>query len=242
MVLALAGAVEPGPALRAVSRHFGDWCPPPDEAPQALPAPLPRRGGPYVKTVRDADNQLHLQLSFPAPGYNDPEELTMGLLSRMLDDGPTSRLQRVIREERALVYHIVASHSGYWDTGSFDIATSVKPELFGELLEQLLAVLADVRDHGPSPDELERARLRHLFDLEYDRDSPSAQISRYAWPLLHATVRDEETERAQLAAVRREHLADLAARLFTRERLHAVLVGPVDAAVERQLRKALGSF
>jgi predicted Zn-dependent peptidase len=241
-VLALAGAVQAAPALRSVARAFGDWQPAGDEPPAPLPVPAPRGGGPHVKSVHDADNQLHLQLSFPAPGYNDAEELTMALLARTLDDGPTSRLQRVIREERALVYHIAAGHSGYWDAGSFDIVTSVKPELLDELLGQLLGVLADVRAHGPSQDELERARLRHLFDLEFDGDAPGALIGRYAWPLLYATVRDEGTERALVAALRREELAALAARLLARERVHAVLVGPVDAAVERRLREALAAF
>ncbi|HKI97253.1 MAG TPA: pitrilysin family protein [bacterium] len=243
MVLALAGAVQADAALRSVERHFGDWRPAPAGlATAALAAPSPRGGGPFVKTVHDADNQLHLQLSFPAPGYNDADELAMALLARTLDDGPTSRLQREIREERALVYHIVAAHSGYWDTGAFDVATSVKPELFGELLDELLGVLADVRTHGPTADEVERARLRYLFELEFDRDSPAAGVGRYAWPLLYATVRDEDSERAQIEALSRGQLAALAARLFTADRVHAVLVGPVDADVERRLRDALAAF
>ena len=244
MVLAIAGAVDRAAALKAVRRHFGDWCPAPPEPPPArpVPAPAPRPGGPHLKTVLDLDNQLHLQLSFPAPGYNDADELTMALLARTLDDGPTSRLQRVIREERALVYHIAAGHSGYWDAGSFDIVTSVKPDLFDELLAALLGVLGDVRTRGPSADELERARMRHLFDLEFDRDSPTARIGRHAWPLLYGTVREEDNERAQVAALRRDDLAALAARLFTPERVHAVVVGPVDAELERRLRAALTRF
>lgn len=242
LVLALAGAVEPQAALRSVAQHFGDWQPAPAAPPPALPAPAPGNGGPLAMTVRDADNQLHLQLSFPAPGYNDPDELAMALLARALDDGPTSRLQRVIREERALVYHIAAAYSSYWDTGSFDVVTSVKPELLDELLDELLGVLADVRAHGPTPDELERARLRHLFDLEFDRDAPAARIGRYAWPLLHSTVRDEDTEQAQVAALQRDRLAGLAGRILAAGRLRAVLVGPVDGAVERRLRDALNRF
>jgi predicted Zn-dependent peptidase len=248
MVLALAGAVQPEPALAAVRRHFGPWqpsagLPEPAQGPgQALPAPQAHGGGPHLRTVHDADNQLHLQLSFPAPGYNDPDELAMTLLSRVLDDGPTSRLQRVIREERALVYHIAAGHSVYWDAGAFDVATSVKPEAFAELLDELLRVLADIRDHGPAPEEVERARQRHLFDLEFERDAPSARIARYAWPLMHSTVREEQAERAAVQGIDRDTLAALAARLLTRERLHAVLVGPVEAGMERHLRARLAAF
>ena len=240
MVLALAGAVHPPQALAAARKHFGVWpAGAPGRAPTASAAPVPRSGGPHVTTVHDADNQFHLQLSYPAPGYNEADELAMGLLARTLDDGPTSRLQREIREERALVYHISAGHSTYWDTGAFDVATSVKSDQLDAVLEALPAVLAQVRQQGPTQDEVERARLRHLFDLDFDRDSPSARIARYAWPLLYASVRDEESERAAVQAITREQLAGLAARVLDPARLHVVLVGPVDEALGRRLRKAV---
>lgn len=240
MVLALAGAVQPDAALASVRRHFGDWQPEAGAAPPPAPrAPAPRAGGPHVTTVRDADNQFHLQLSYPAPGYNDEDEVAMGLLARILDDGPTSRLQREIREERALVYHIAAGHSGYWDTGTFDVVTSVRADRLDEVLTALPAVMADVRTRGPTADEVERARLRHLFEMDFDRDSPGARIGRYAWPLLYTTVRDEAAERAEVEALTRDDLAALAARLLHPDRLHAVLVGPVEAGVRDRLMAAL---
>jgi len=65
-------------------------------------------------------------------------------------------------------------------------------------------------DEADPPGGAERARRRHLFDLEFDRDSPTARIGRHAWPLLYGTVREEDNERAQVAALRRDDLAALA--------------------------------
>ncbi len=241
-VLALAGRVEPAAVFAATARAFGAWAATTPAPPAAPGAAASERPGPHVRTVPDADNQFHLQLSFPAPGYNAPQELALSLLARTLDDGPTSRLQRVIREERALVYHISAGYQAYWDTGSFDIATSVKADGLDDLLGQLLPLLAAFRAAGPTVDEVERARLRHLFDLDFDLDAPSAQIGRYAWPLLYSRVRDDATERAEVQALAQPALAALARSLLAPERLHAVLVGPVDAAVEARLRTALAGY
>lgn len=242
MVLGVAGPVEAIAVIEAVTRHFGDWQPggaPPPPPPEAPPV---RADGPRVKIVPDSGNQIHLQLSFPAPHYNDPRELETMLLTRTLDDGPTSRLQRVIREERALVYHIAAAYTAYWDTGSIEIATSIRTEHLMPLVNHLLAELAGFREQGPTADEVERARLRHLFDLEFEQDYLSAQLDRYAWPLLFGKVREPGEERERMAALTQETLRQLAAGVLASERLHLVLTGPLDAASEREVRDAVRRY
>jgi predicted Zn-dependent peptidase len=247
MVLGMVGNVAPEEGFALARRHYGNWQPEggaPSGAGErpAFTKPGGREGGPHLKLVPNPDNQFHFQLGFPAPGYNDREELAVILLARTLDDGPTSRLQRVLREEQALVYHVQAEYSSYWDTGAFEVSTSVTPDRLEPLLRCLLGELADYREHGPSADEVARARLRHLFELEFDRDSLSARMERYVWPHLHATVREEEDERAQLERVTPAHLQELAGRMFRRARAHLVLVGPLEADSEARVRGALEAF
>ncbi len=244
-VLALVGKVGVSEGVALAGEHFGDWPPRGACDPVTLsapPAPPLRASGPHLKLVPDVDNQFHLQLSFPAPGYNDAEELATTLLSRTLDDGPTSRLQRVLREELALVYDIAAGYTPYRDTGALEIATSVKIDRFAELLRILLEELSAFRLRGPSEDEVARARLRHLFDLEFEGDSLEAQVERYSWPLLYAKVRDEAEERMRVRTITRSELHELARRLFVRENLYLVLVGPLDGTVERMVRDAVAQF
>ena len=247
MVLGLAGRLEGEDVIAMVDRHFGDWKPAPGdrgENPAAPPIPAPRSsagipGGPGVKVVPDSGNQFHLQIGLPAPGYNDAAELTAILLTRILDDGPTSRLQRVIREEMALVYHIDAGYSAYWDAGTLDISTSVATGRLELLLKHLFEELSRFRRFGPTEDELERARMRHLYDLDFEGDSLSAQLGRYAWPQLYSTVRGVEEEREGIAAVTLEQLREMAESAVSREHARLALVGPADSGTERSLMDAL---
>ncbi|MDH5752762.1 MAG: insulinase family protein [Deltaproteobacteria bacterium] len=248
IVLALAGRVETGAALEMAQRHLGGWQPEASATERGfLPAPAeqPRSGNPLtpgVNTVPDPDNQFHLQFSWPAFGYNHPGELALGLLLRTLDDGSTSRLQRVIREEQALVYHIHAGNSAYQDTGSVDIATSVRAERLGDLLEELGREIRLFRERGPEQEEVEQARRRYLFDLEFDRDSLSAQVDRHAWPLLYSRPRGEEEERQMISSLGRNELSGMAASLFDPARLHLTVVGPVDDSTPALLAEKLKNF
>lgn len=211
-------------------------------APAAPPAPVPRLNGPHVLAVPDADNQFHLALNFIGPGYNDPDELAMELLVRTLDDGPGSRLQRIIREELALVYHIGSDHFRCWDTGALEITTSVRSEQFPTLLEKLLSVLADFRDEGPTQAELTHAKTRCLFDLEFSRDSLSAHEDRYVWPLMYSRVRSEAEEAAIIQGIQLEHLGELAKKVLQRENLHLVLVGPLEDNTNKLLQKLVENY
>ncbi|HEX7927767.1 MAG TPA: insulinase family protein, partial [bacterium] len=195
--------------------------------------------GPVVKPVTDGDNQFHMQMSFRAPGYNTAEEVPLMVLTRVLDDGPNSLLQRIVREDRALVYGITAGYTGYQDAGHFDIATSVKADRLETVLATLTEVIQGLRDKGPSAAEMDGARLRHRYDLEFGRDSLSTWVDRYAWPLLYSHVRPEAEELDQAGAVQADQMRDLARQLLTRDRMHLAVVGPVDSKTEDVLWKAV---
>ena len=242
MVLALAGALEPQLAMQAVQATFGALPPPTvqDAALPMQPAPPPLNGGPRMQVVEDDDNQVHLHLAYPAPGDNDPAELAIDLLCRVLDDGPTTRLQRIIREDKALVYHIQAGYTAYSDAGQVDIVTSVQPRLLEEVLGEVRDTLGSLLSDGPTQDEVERARMRCLFDLDFEADSLGALVDRHAWPLLHGKVRTVEEERAALHDITREQLHALARELFAPGRLHVVAVGPDAPAIRATLQAVLG--
>ncbi len=241
-ILAVCGNVRPDAVFRAVRRHLGDW-----EYPERAPRrPLLVNGngqaGPVIQTVTDADPQFHVQLSFSAPGYNTPDEVPLMVLGRVLDDGPNSLLQRIVREERALVYGITAGYTGYQDAGQFDIATSVRADRLAHLLETLTEVVHRLRESGPAAGDLEGARLRHRFDLEFGRDSLHTWVDRYAWPLLYSTVRPESQELEEVAAVSAEHVRALAERLLTPGGMHLAVVGPADERTEDVLREAVARW
>lgn len=257
MVLGLCGGIGARQGLELASASFGDWNgaaalatagpasagPAPIEQASAPPAPAGEsRRGPLSRLVHDADNQFHMQLSFPAPAYNTPGEIPLMLITRLLDDGPNTRLQRKIREELALAYHIGAEYTGYWDAGQLDITTSVKAERLEPLLEALLGCLGSFRADGPTQQELEAARQRHRLDLEFSRDSLNARVERHVWPLLYAKPCTLEEELERMEQVSLEEIGQLARQVLSPAGLHLALVGPLDDRVRDIVAQALDSF
>lgn len=230
-VLALAGPVAGEHAEAMARAHFADW---PADGGAAAPVPALRGpgpfGGPRLRTVHDHDSQVRVQLSFPTTGYRHPDEVGLGLLASVLDDGPTTRLQRALREEAALVYSVGCAYTGYVDVGQVDVVTAAPPGRLEAVLDRLLELLREVRRGGVTVGEVEAARRRYRFGLEFGQDSLEAALDRFGWPVLFDAVRSEAAERERIDALDAGELSRLAAGVFAPERLHGVLIGPVGDA------------
>jgi predicted Zn-dependent peptidase len=242
-VLALAGHLDPEPTLAGIERHFAKWQTAPDGVPSLGAPPRTRNGRkPALRLVEDQDNQVRVMLSFPAPGYRSSDEIPVSLLASVLDDGPNSRLQRTVREELALVYYIGCSYQAYADGGQLDISSAVSLDKLEPFLDALFGILADLRDQGVREPELDAAKRRYRFDLEFSRDSLDGLLDRYAWPHLFSQVRTEEEEWNQVNAAGSVGLSKLAAEILAPGRLHVAAVGPVKGDVERILRERLSRY
>jgi len=242
-VLAMAGRLEADVALPILDRTFGTWTGT-DQGPNVLGNPPPGKNGrkPAMRLVEDQDNQVRLMFSFPVSGYLSDEEIPLALLSSILDDGPNSRLQRRIREELALVYYIGCSYQAYADAGQLDISSSVSPDKLDAFLTALFGILAELRSEGVRADELEAAKRRYRFDLDFGRDSLDGLLDRYAWPHLYSRVRSEDEEWERARRVQVPELSGLSMKVLASERLHVAAVGPVRGEVRRLLRKHVDRY
>lgn len=243
MVLGLCGGIAAEQGLEMARACFGDWNGPGALAREAAPAPA-APSCPQLRKhlVHDSDNQFHVQLSFSAPGYNAPEVIPLMLLTRMLDDGPNTRLQQHIREELALAYHVGAEYTGFWDAGQLDISTSVMADRLEPLLDALADCLLRFRDDGLTGQELEAARHRHRLDLEFSRDSLDARVERHVWPLLYSTPMAIEEELERMEQITPEHVHRLAREVLGGPSLRLVLVGPVDDRARELTERLVGRF
>src|SRR5205814_10611068 len=80
------------------------------------------------------------------------------LMSAILGDGMSSRLFQKIREERGLVYGIYSSVEAFLDTGIHEIYAGSSPEHIPEFVELVAAELRELKEHGPTEDELRIAK------------------------------------------------------------------------------------
>ncbi len=191
---------------------------------------------------QDSDSQIELQICFRSCSYNHEDFLTMGLISRIFDDGFTSRLQRVLREERGLVYSVECRATSMSDIGTMDFDVTVRPEKLVEVTKVLLEEIKTFVKEGPTDYEVVHVKKRYMFDLDSELDDPYKQVVRYAFPHLYSEELSVEEERSQIQMISKEKIIDVARKTFVLEALNLILVGPYTHELKRDLEKLIHNY
>jgi zinc protease len=168
MVLVVVGAVDPAQARRVAAAAFGALAGP---APaRAAPAAPPRVNAGRRADIRRAEQQAYLGLAWHTPPVSNEDVFAVDVLTYILGDGPSSRLNQTVREQKGLVSAIEASYVARAQAG----LVSVTAHMEADKLEAAEAAIVDVlrRVHTEGVTEAERnraliaAEASYAFDLE----------------------------------------------------------------------------
>jgi predicted Zn-dependent peptidase len=238
-VITVTGAIDPERALADVERRFEAL---PEGKPPRAETP-PAAGGPrfsYVKHV--ASSQTSIRLGFRAPGEHDPLEPATDVLLRLLDDGMSTRLYHRICDTRGLCYDVSAGYESYRDVGLFDIAADAGHERALDVLTELLGVVRELRDAGPSDDELDKAKTRHRWQLQALLDDPGEIADFFGVGTLSGTSKSLAERRARIDSVTKTDVLRAAERVFCRDGLAAVAVGVLPKRAQNDLARQIALF
>ena len=225
-VVALAGSFSPQ-ILDDLRRRFA-----------VLPAGAPRPLTPvvytpgFVATAKPIE-QNHLTLAFPGLDYNSPRRFALQLLSSILGGGVSSRLFQTVREQQGLCYSVYSYGAGHADTGLFCIYTALNRETETKALATIRQVVDQLRQEGPTDEELSRAREQSKANVMMALDSTQSRMGPAGRSLLFSgEILTPEQIIAAYDAVTRADVIALAQDLFRWDQASLSAVGQVRTAEE----------
>lgn len=205
------------------------------------PAVKPVKYQPSITLKRKAIEQNHMILAFPALSALDSRRYTQLLLSSILGGGVSSRLFQEMREKRGLCYSVYSYVSDYEDVGLLGLYTALGKETEAQALDTLCRVTAQLAEHGPTADELERAREQAKANVLMGLESTQSRMSHMGLSmLLRGRVSDADEITAAYDAITVEQVRTLAQEIFDFSRASLAVVGKVDG--RENYRAALDPF
>jgi zinc protease len=227
-------AKEIAPKLDAL---LANWKGAGSKAPE-LPLPGPTKGRRIILVHRPNSVQTAFYVGNHAFDRVSPDYIPAQVLNRVLGGGPASRLFRNIREARGYTYGISSGFAASRYFNHFSSQTSVRTEVTGDALRELLKEFAAIRNQPVPADELENAKraLVASFALSTENQatalSNATQIKEYGFP---ADYWDTYPEK--IAAVTPADVQRLAQKYVPTDDLVIVAVG--DAT---KIRSVLAEF
>lgn len=194
-----------------------------------------------ITVRRKAIEQNHLILAFPSLSYLDKGRHAMHLLSSILGGGVSSRLFQEVREKRGLCYTVYSYIADHEDTGLLGLYTALSPDTEAEALSTLCRVAADLAEHGPKQEELDRAREQAKSNILMSLESTQARMSHMGTAmLLRGKVATTDQVIEAYDAVTTEKVQTLAQQVFDFGRASLSAVGKVGSAED--YRSAIDLF
>jgi predicted Zn-dependent peptidase len=222
----LVGNLKHLPSEVVLAEAFGRFPDLPDPDPY-VPAP-----GFEPQTLVDQRDtkQSHLRMIYrPGVDVSDrSQRAALSIYSTLLGGSMGSRLFDEIREKRGLCYSVYSVDHAYADVPILQLGSGLDSSKCIEAYTRMREIVDELRDQGPRPDEVERARAyaagRRV--LAFENSGAVARTAASQAILRHEPV-DPDSTIADLDAVTLEQVAEVARAVP--DRLAVACVGPHSA-------------
>ena len=212
MVLVVVGAVDPGQVRRRAAATFGRLTGRADPRP-ALP-PVPSLAGGRRADVERPERQAYLGLAWQTSPTNQPDVYAVDLLTYILGDSPSSRLNQRLRERERLVFHIEAGY-GAWDkAGLVTVTARLDPAHLERAEASILDVLRQVQTEGIGEAERQRALVTAESHYAFDIETAEGLAKTYGQAEVTWTLADELAYLERLRRVSAGEIQAVARRYF----------------------------
>lgn len=238
-VLAVAGPMNIEAVHKQARESFGSL--PSGEA-LLVAMPPPPLCEPRIRFVRDAASQVDVRLSFRSVPVHDAEYPALVMLARILADGLSSRMHAELVDRRGVAYSLHAGLTTYSDCGLFDFEVSVAPDRAAEAVQAILGFAQAAGRFRFSQQELQRARRRYRYGMEFMADSPADLASWYGRSTLFAVEHELSVLGGRISRLSEGEIRRAARRFFRRQGLVVTAVGELARGELARLRRVVNAW
>jgi predicted Zn-dependent peptidase len=231
-VLVYSGPVDEAEALAMGARDFS-WMPAGERLLGGVPEHTQKK--PRYKRVENSSSQTELRVCLRAPSEQSAERPVIEMLMRILDDGMSTRLYHRICDAGGLCYDVSAGYDGYEDDGIVDFAAGVLHQRAPQVTREILKMLEELGETGPTEDEMEKARRRLSWDTRAMLDSAEELAGVYAGGYLFGRFETAAQRLEANLAVTAGQVRDLVRSISRPENLNVVAVGLVEGDAAKRL-------
>jgi predicted Zn-dependent peptidase len=198
--------------------------------------------GPRFRAVHNESAQTQVQILFHALPERDPDYQALRALVRVLDDGMSTRLHYQICDQKGLAYSVSGSLHSYHDAALLEIDAACAHAKLPDLVGESLSILSRFRTELVSEQELDKAKLRFLGDLEACYDDLDGLCGWFGGTELFYRPHTQEERARELGRIRPEHVRRVARRVIRPEHLNVAVVGSLRPPLARRVSKLVRDF
>ncbi len=238
MVLVIAGNFEYNQIEPLLLRYFGDL---PKRILKKVSFPEETYvSSPKLVWIERPVKESYFAISFPGPSIRSDEAPIAKLLAEILGGGESSRLYLRLKRDLNLVKTISADALTPDGPGLIKFIGTAEPHNFKEILKVFVEELEKLKREGPSPQELEKAKIQILSSFIYSQETSEGLARQIAsFQILRDSYRDILWYKDRIEKATVEDLRTIAKKYLTLEKMVTVFLSEKALFEEEEYRKLL---
>ena len=224
MVIAISGDIGAEEAFAAVREAFGDF-PRREEFVPIGPMPVPEEKGIRRGEEPGEKEQAHFVIGYTGARVTDPDRYALDVLGSALA-GMGGRLFTNLRDKKSLAYAVTSFSSEQVDPGFFAIYMGTSAEKLDGAISDTLKEIEEVRAHGVTVEEFDRAKKWMIGTYEIGLQSNSAYADKMMNNELFGSGYEETfREPEKIEAVTLEEVNRVARKVLHTDRYTIAVLG-----------------
>jgi predicted Zn-dependent peptidase len=199
--------------------------------------PPPLTGGPQHFYIDNPGAQTQLTMLLRALPEADPDYPALQMISRVLDDGMSTRLHYTLCDQKGLAYYVAAGLEPFHDTALFELTGASSHGKFAPLLAAALELLDGFRQGKVTQAELDKAKNRYRWDLQSAFDEPESMAAWFGGTELFYRPLSYKERIARMDAVTADDVLRCAQRVLRPDNLVMGAAGGLSAAQRKKTER-----
>ena len=178
-IVVVAGDIKPETVFEQVQKQFGAIKNANDIPKRHHQIEPVQDGAKRVMIKKESEVEM-VAIAYKIPDFKHKDQVALSALSELLSSGKSSRLQRVLVDEKKLVNQIYGYAMQSRDPSLFLFLAVCNPGVKAESVEaEILAIIDSLRKEGISERELEKVKINTKADFIHSLESSSELASLY---------------------------------------------------------------
>jgi zinc protease len=235
----IAGDINAKDAVTKLDKALGGWKGGPvTRITMPLPAAIGEKKVYFIP--RPNSVQTYLMVTNRAIDRASPDYIACQVMNRVLGNGPSSRLFRIIREEKGYTYGVGSGFAASKVTNYFSASTSVRTDVTEPALTELLHQFSEIRDRAVPAGELADAKSAIVASFVLGLESAQSVLGRWMDQRDYGFPEDYwDTYSQKVMAVTADDVQRVAKKYVPVDNAQIIAVG--DAAKIAELLKKFGT-
>lgn len=215
-IIVVAGDIDADEVFKQSEKYFGKITKK-YEIPKKYQIEPKQDGAKRVNLTKDSEVDM-LAIAYKIPSYNHEDQATLSAISALLSSGKSSKLYKLLIDEKKLANQIYAYNMEAKDPNLFIFIAACNPNVKAEDVEkEILQVIDELKNGKFNKSEIEKIKTNTKADFIYSLESSSALANLFGSYIVRGDIKPLLDYEENINNLSQKSITEVAKKYFNKE-------------------------